>query len=70
MQLCDAVTAISNGNGQTHLLGVKRGVYSPTLTDNEAVVNTHFIKEAGWQADCVAKHHGGSQSIWFPNGDD
>eukprot|EP00957_Ditylum_brightwellii_P115620 8819489-Ditylum_brightwellii.AAC.1 len=36
MQLCNAVTAILNGNEQ---------------------------------ADYVAKHHGGSQSIWFPNGD-
>eukprot|EP00957_Ditylum_brightwellii_P153231 11662834-Ditylum_brightwellii.AAC.1 len=37
MQLCDAVTAILNGNGQVCLLGVKRGVYSPTLTNDEAV---------------------------------
>eukprot|EP00957_Ditylum_brightwellii_P045584 3456793-Ditylum_brightwellii.AAC.1 len=25
--------------------------------------------EAGWQVDCMAKPHGGLQSIWFPNGD-
>eukprot|EP00957_Ditylum_brightwellii_P010427 788890-Ditylum_brightwellii.AAC.1 len=48
----------------------EKRVYSPTLTSDEAVINTHFISEAGWQADCVAKHHGGSQNIWFPNGDD
>eukprot|EP00957_Ditylum_brightwellii_P010682 808652-Ditylum_brightwellii.AAC.1 len=69
MQFCDAVTAILNGNGQAQLLGVKRGVYAPILTDDEAVINTHFIQEAGGQVDCVAKCHGGSQSIWFPNGD-
>eukprot|EP00957_Ditylum_brightwellii_P145221 11060999-Ditylum_brightwellii.AAC.1 len=51
MQLCDAVTAILNGDGQVCILGVKKGVYSPTLTDDEAVVNTHLIREAGWQAD-------------------
>eukprot|EP00957_Ditylum_brightwellii_P111453 8500840-Ditylum_brightwellii.AAC.1 len=27
-------------------------------------------REAGWQADCVARQHGRSQSICFPNGDD
>eukprot|EP00957_Ditylum_brightwellii_P100837 7685370-Ditylum_brightwellii.AAC.1 len=70
MQLCDAVTAILNRDGQVRLLGVKRGVYSPTLTNDEAVVNTHLIRETGWQADCVARQHDGSQSIWFPNGDD
>eukprot|EP00957_Ditylum_brightwellii_P154188 11733503-Ditylum_brightwellii.AAC.1 len=70
MQLCDAVTAILNGDGKVCLLGVKRGVYSLTLTNDEAVVNTHFIREAGWQVVCVARRHGGSQSIWFPNGDD
>eukprot|EP00957_Ditylum_brightwellii_P157713 12004285-Ditylum_brightwellii.AAC.1 len=70
MQLCDAVTAILNGDGQVRLLGVKRGVYSSTLTNDEEVVNTHFIREARWQADCGARQHGGSQSIWFPNGDD
>eukprot|EP00957_Ditylum_brightwellii_P124612 9497347-Ditylum_brightwellii.AAC.1 len=38
--------------------------------DNEAVVNTHFSYEAGWQVDEMANHHRGSQSIWFPNGDE
>eukprot|EP00957_Ditylum_brightwellii_P128876 9830956-Ditylum_brightwellii.AAC.1 len=47
MQLCDAVTAILNGNGQVHLLGVRRVIYSPTLTDDEALINTRFIREAG-----------------------
>eukprot|EP00957_Ditylum_brightwellii_P050920 3862430-Ditylum_brightwellii.AAC.1 len=70
IQLCDAVTVIFNGDGQVCLLGLKRGVYLLTLTDDEAVVNTHFIRETGWQADCVARRHGGSQRIWFPNGDD
>eukprot|EP00957_Ditylum_brightwellii_P135552 10335725-Ditylum_brightwellii.AAC.1 len=38
--------------------------------DNEAVDNHNMMHEAGWQVDCVAKWHGGSQSIWFSNGDD
>eukprot|EP00957_Ditylum_brightwellii_P141863 10808175-Ditylum_brightwellii.AAC.1 len=29
-----------------------------------------FNSKAGWQMDCVAKCHGRSQNIWFPNGDD
>eukprot|EP00957_Ditylum_brightwellii_P010174 768845-Ditylum_brightwellii.AAC.1 len=46
-----------------------KGIYSPDLTKDEAVVNNHLCCEAGWQLDCVAKHHGGLHSIWFPNAD-
>eukprot|EP00957_Ditylum_brightwellii_P038886 2938603-Ditylum_brightwellii.AAC.2 len=70
MKCCDAVTAIHNGSGQTQLIGVQRGVYSPNLMDDEAVVNHHMMREVGWQVDCMAKQHGSLQSIWFPNGDD
>eukprot|EP00957_Ditylum_brightwellii_P203759 15336078-Ditylum_brightwellii.AAC.2 len=48
MQCCDAVTSVLTRNGQTHLFGVRRGCYSPMLTDDEAVVNNHLIREAGW----------------------
>lgn len=65
MQLCDAVTAIIDDDGQLNLFGVRRCGFSPTLTDDEAVINNHFLREAGWKADCVAIRHGGSQSI-FP----
>eukprot|EP00957_Ditylum_brightwellii_P194389 14804248-Ditylum_brightwellii.AAC.1 len=37
--------------------------------DGKAVVNDHFIFGEGWQLDCVAKRHGGSQQMCFPNGD-
>eukprot|EP00957_Ditylum_brightwellii_P107210 8180386-Ditylum_brightwellii.AAC.1 len=57
MNLCDGVTAILNDDGQIRLFGPRKGVYSPTLTDDEAVVNDHFIREAGWQLDCIAKRH-------------
>eukprot|EP00957_Ditylum_brightwellii_P066643 5057595-Ditylum_brightwellii.AAC.1 len=70
MQCCDAVTAVLTRKGQTHFFGVRRGCYSPTLTDDEAVVNNHLIREAGWQVDCVAQRHGGSQCMWLPTGDD
>ena len=33
---------------------------SETLTDNEAVVNMHFLRDAGFLVDCVARMHGGS----------
>eukprot|EP00957_Ditylum_brightwellii_P023878 1800676-Ditylum_brightwellii.AAC.1 len=49
-------------------MGVKKGVYSPTLTCKKAVVSNHFIREAGWKLDYVARWHGGLQSFWFPNG--
>eukprot|EP00957_Ditylum_brightwellii_P080833 6148706-Ditylum_brightwellii.AAC.1 len=49
MKCFNAVTLVQNGTGQICLLGIKRGVYSQSLMDNEAVVNTHFICEAGWQ---------------------
>eukprot|EP00957_Ditylum_brightwellii_P145248 11062922-Ditylum_brightwellii.AAC.1 len=45
MNLCDGVTAVLNDNGQIRLFGVRKGVYSPTLMDDEAVVNDHFIRE-------------------------
>ena len=61
-QLCDAVTSIRSGNG-TILLGVRRCGFSPSLSDNEAVVNSHLLREAGWKVDEVAKRHGGTQSI-------
>eukprot|EP00957_Ditylum_brightwellii_P016995 1281140-Ditylum_brightwellii.AAC.1 len=61
MQCCDAVTAVLTRNGQIQLFGIRRGCYSPALTDNEAVVNSHFIRKAGWPVDCVATRHGGSQ---------
>eukprot|EP00957_Ditylum_brightwellii_P155498 11836368-Ditylum_brightwellii.AAC.1 len=69
MNLCDGVTAVLNGNGQIRIFGVRKGMYSPTLMDDKAVVNNHFICKAGWQLDCVAKRHRGSQQVQFPNGD-
>ena len=63
MKLCDSVTAILNDEGQVALFGVRRCGYSPTLTENEAVINNHFLREAGWKVDCVSKRHGGSQSL-------
>eukprot|EP00957_Ditylum_brightwellii_P024975 1888681-Ditylum_brightwellii.AAC.1 len=62
----DEVTAVQREDGQTWLMGIRCGAYSPTLTDNEAVVNNHWVHEAGWKLDCVAKWHGGSQCIWYP----
>eukprot|EP00957_Ditylum_brightwellii_P048117 3652305-Ditylum_brightwellii.AAC.1 len=47
MNCYDAVTTVQNSTGQMYLLEIKRGVYSPSLMDNENVVNTHFICEAG-----------------------
>eukprot|EP00957_Ditylum_brightwellii_P177685 13534883-Ditylum_brightwellii.AAC.1 len=70
MNCSDDVTAIQNSSGQICLFGIMRGVHLPSLTDDEAVVNAHFICEEGWQVDEVAKCHRGSQSVWFPNGDE
>eukprot|EP00957_Ditylum_brightwellii_P033126 2511094-Ditylum_brightwellii.AAC.1 len=70
MKCCNAVTAVQNGTGPMHLLRIKRGVYLSSLIDSEVVVNTHFISEAGWHVDEVTNYHGGSQSVWFPNGDE
>jgi len=67
MQLCDAVTATLDDEGHVNLFGVRRCGFSPTLTDDEAVINNHFLREAGWKADCVANRHGGTQSL-FPSG--
>eukprot|EP00957_Ditylum_brightwellii_P016442 1236262-Ditylum_brightwellii.AAC.1 len=69
MKCCDAVMAVQNGAGQTRLLEVWRDVYLPNLTDDEAMVNHHMLREAGWQVDCIAKWHRGSQCFWSPNGD-
>eukprot|EP00957_Ditylum_brightwellii_P145504 11079331-Ditylum_brightwellii.AAC.1 len=69
MDLCDDVTAVLNNDKQVGLFGMRKGVYSPMLTDDKAVTNKHFIHEAGWQLSSVAKRHGGSQQVWFPNGD-
>ena len=66
MTLCDAVTAVVNSEGHVQLVGVRKGGYSAGLTDDEAVINTHYIREAGWKVDCVAKRHGGTQSIVMP----
>eukprot|EP00957_Ditylum_brightwellii_P181444 13821199-Ditylum_brightwellii.AAC.1 len=67
MRCHNAVTTVQNSTGQIHLLEIKRGVYWPSLVDNKAVINTHFICEARWQVDEVATHHRGSQCVWFPN---
>eukprot|EP00557_Chaetoceros_sp_GSL56_P014026 CAMPEP_0176478512 /NCGR_PEP_ID=MMETSP0200_2-20121128/1227_1 /TAXON_ID=947934 /ORGANISM="Chaetoceros sp., Strain GSL56" /LENGTH=1865 /DNA_ID=CAMNT_0017874457 /DNA_START=317 /DNA_END=5915 /DNA_ORIENTATION=+ len=68
MQLCDAVTALLDDEGHINLFGVRRCGFSPTLTDGEAVINNHFLREAGWKADCVAERHGGTQSIFPADG--
>ena len=49
--------------GIVHLLGVRSAGYSPTLSDNEAVVNSHFIREASLTIDDKAKRHGGDQML-------
>eukprot|EP00957_Ditylum_brightwellii_P191016 14544382-Ditylum_brightwellii.AAC.1 len=61
MNLCDAVMAIQNDDVQVRLFGVRKGIHTPMLTNDEAVVNNHFIWEVGWQSDCAAKRQGGSQ---------
>eukprot|EP00957_Ditylum_brightwellii_P013778 1038389-Ditylum_brightwellii.AAC.1 len=48
---------------------MRRGAYLLSLADDVAVVNNHLIREAEWKVDCMAKQHGGAQSIWFSNGD-
>eukprot|EP00957_Ditylum_brightwellii_P184601 14059178-Ditylum_brightwellii.AAC.1 len=68
MKTCDVITAVQSGDGQTWFMGIRRGAYSPTLTDDKAIVNNHLVCEAGWKLDCVAKQHGGSQCLWFPDG--
>ena len=67
VSLCDAVTAVVDTDGQIQLLGVKKCGYSPSLNDNEAVINSHFIREAGWQVDCVSERHGGGQYMVLSN---
>eukprot|EP00957_Ditylum_brightwellii_P170251 12960491-Ditylum_brightwellii.AAC.1 len=32
--------------------------------------NAVITVQNGWQVYEVAKHHGGAQSVWFPNGDE
>ena len=63
MRLCDAVTAVRSQKGETKLIGVKRSGYSQDINDNEAIINMHLLREAGWNVDCVAKRHGGTQQI-------
>jgi hypothetical protein len=63
MKLCDSVTVVLNNEGQVALFGVRSCGYSPTLTENEAVINNHLLCEAGWTVDCVSRHHGGTQSL-------
>eukprot|EP00957_Ditylum_brightwellii_P167702 12766902-Ditylum_brightwellii.AAC.1 len=48
MNLCDNVTAELNSNEQVRLFGMRKGVYSPMLMDDKAVINNHFICEVGW----------------------
>jgi hypothetical protein len=50
--LCDAVIAMKNRYG-----------YSPSLNDDEVVINMHFLCKAGWLVDGVAKRHGSSKSL-------
>eukprot|EP00957_Ditylum_brightwellii_P021474 1619873-Ditylum_brightwellii.AAC.1 len=47
MHCCNAITVVLNGNGQAQLIGVRRGVYLPSLTDDVTVVNSHLIRETG-----------------------
>lgn len=68
MRHCDAITAISDSNGTVYLLGLRYAVYSPNLTDGEAVVNTHYIREAGIKVDDVSSRHGGGQCLTLPSG--
>eukprot|EP00957_Ditylum_brightwellii_P030331 2297061-Ditylum_brightwellii.AAC.1 len=68
MKMCDMVTAVQSADGQNRLMGIQRGAYSPTLMDDEAVMNHHLVCEAGWKLNCVAMMHGGSQCLWFPDG--
>ena len=65
LSMCDAVSAVTDGDGIVHILGVRSAGYSPTLSDNEAVVNTHFIRESGLSIDDQAKRHGGAQSLFL-----
>eukprot|EP00957_Ditylum_brightwellii_P150490 11459461-Ditylum_brightwellii.AAC.1 len=58
MQCYNAVTAMLNGDGQVQLVGVKRCMYLPSLTNDEAVVNRHLIREVGQQIDYIANQHG------------
>ena len=66
MKLCDAVTAVQTQEGKTLLLGVKPSGYSTSLTYDEAIINMHLMREAGWTVDCVAARHGGKQQIILP----
>jgi len=63
MKLCDAVTAVADESGKVQLIGVKRCGYSPTLNDNEAVLNTNLMREAGMKVDACAKRHGATQKM-------
>ena len=61
--LCDAITAVKSENGKIKLIGVRRCGYSPSLNEDEAVINSHFLCEAGWSVDSVSKRHDGSQFL-------
>eukprot|EP00957_Ditylum_brightwellii_P061515 4668393-Ditylum_brightwellii.AAC.1 len=47
MQCCNAVTAMLNGDGQVQLIRVKKWAYLPSLTDDETVMDSHLVREAG-----------------------
>eukprot|EP00957_Ditylum_brightwellii_P117037 8927402-Ditylum_brightwellii.AAC.1 len=68
MKACDVVTFVQSNDGQPQLLGIRCGVYSPTLIDDKAVVNNHLVHEVDWKLDCVAKRHRGSHCLWLPDG--
>jgi hypothetical protein len=65
--LCDAVTVILSDDGQINLIGVRKCGYSTSLSNDEAVINSQFLNDAGWNVDCVSKRHGDIQSL--PIGD-
>ena len=58
--LCNAVTAVTSKDGYLKLIRVRKYGYSSSLNDNEAVINSHFLREAGWTMNYVSKRHRGS----------
>ena len=68
MNLCDAVTAVADESGNTQLIGVRRCGYSPTLNDDEAVLNMDLMREAGMKVNGCAKRHGGKQQVILSHG--
>ena len=63
--LCDIATAVISDDGQINLIRVKSCGYSPSLNDAKAVINSSFLREAGWNVDRVSERHGGNQSFSF-----